>query len=121
MVELKALTRIGDGEVAQVLNYLKASSRERALLINFGSRKPPTRTARLVGSCASSREDVHITQRSRIWEQQAIDPKPTSFPGPIPSNTPQSRNLRNLRILISSPALNPKAYHALVRVNTAGI
>jgi len=38
VVALKALTRLGDAEVAQVSNYLKVSRRERALLINFGSR-----------------------------------------------------------------------------------
>ena len=37
-MELKALARLGDAELAQVLNYLKASSRQRALLINFGSK-----------------------------------------------------------------------------------
>jgi GxxExxY protein len=36
--ELKALTRVGDTESAQVLNYLKAARSERALLVNFGSR-----------------------------------------------------------------------------------
>ena len=38
IVELKALTRLGDSELAQVLNYLKAAHQERALLINFGSK-----------------------------------------------------------------------------------
>jgi GxxExxY protein len=37
IVELKALTGVGDTESAQVLNYLKAAHRERALLVNFGS------------------------------------------------------------------------------------
>jgi GxxExxY protein len=38
IVELKALARLGDGELAPVLNYLKASRRQRALLMNFGSK-----------------------------------------------------------------------------------
>ena len=38
IVELKALARLGDGELAQVLNYLKASRRKRALFMNFGSK-----------------------------------------------------------------------------------
>jgi GxxExxY protein len=59
IVELKALTRIGDSEVAQVLNYLKASRRERALLINFGSRS--LQHERLVWSVAGQGAESNPT------------------------------------------------------------
>jgi GxxExxY protein len=38
LVELKALAQNGGAEDSQVINYLKASSMKRALLINFGSK-----------------------------------------------------------------------------------
>jgi GxxExxY protein len=38
ILELKALGKVGDVEMAQVLNYLKASRQQRGLLINFGTR-----------------------------------------------------------------------------------
>ncbi|MCP4698511.1 MAG: GxxExxY protein [Gammaproteobacteria bacterium] len=37
IVELKAISAIGNVEKAQVLNYLKATGYKRALLLNFGA------------------------------------------------------------------------------------
>ena len=38
ILELKALGKVGDVEIAQILNCLKAGRQQRGLLINFGTR-----------------------------------------------------------------------------------
>ena len=52
IVELKALSQLSGTEESQVINYLKATSLQRALLINFGN--PTLQYKRLVLNLRSS-------------------------------------------------------------------
>ena len=57
LVELKALPRLSATEEAQVLNYLKATRLETALLINFGASSLEWKRLIASGNWRSSAED----------------------------------------------------------------
>jgi GxxExxY protein len=54
LVELKAIRAIGGSELAQTLNYLKASRLPKGLLINFGASSLEFRRVILSASRSSS-------------------------------------------------------------------
>ena len=56
LVELKVLQKFSGTEESQVINYLKASGQEKALLINFGARSLESK--RVVLSLRESVDDV---------------------------------------------------------------
>ena len=67
IVELKALTCISNVEISQVLNYLKATRKPKALLLNFGERS--LRVKRFVGQTAMPNQSFANTQFSLLTSQ----------------------------------------------------
>lgn len=60
IVEIKALDRLTTNEEAQILNYLRATTRELGVLINFGSRNK-------------------LEWERKIWTPETYLPKKSSF------------------------------------------
>ena len=71
VVELKALDAISNREVAQVLNYLRAATLEKALLLNFGATQLQFR--RLVRQRAAKGQDFSALSAC------SADPPPAVF------------------------------------------
>lgn len=69
LVELKALQAITGKEEAQVINYLKASGLQKALLINFGS--PSLQNKRLVLNLRKSAQSVDEKTDPQITQMNA--------------------------------------------------
>ncbi len=71
LVELKAMSKLSGKEEAQVLNYLRAAKRNRAMLINFGNSRLEYK--RLV------QKYVHIPRGETVnegeIEEKEIDPQ----------------------------------------------
>ena len=63
LVEVKALDQIGQLEITQVVNYLKAANRKRALLLNFGARSLQLR--RIVAGLPSNLDPLEALPRMK--------------------------------------------------------
>jgi GxxExxY protein len=62
LVEVKALSSLGNPEIAQTLNYLKAANLHRALLLNFGA--PRFQHRRIVRELPAAHDPVSGTVRA---------------------------------------------------------
>jgi GxxExxY protein len=62
LVEVKALSAIGNPEIAQTLNYLKAANLHRGLLLNFGA--PRFQYRRIVRELPAAHDPVTGTVRT---------------------------------------------------------
>jgi GxxExxY protein len=67
IVELKALTKLSSTEESQVINYLKATGYERALLINFGTTT--LQHKRLILSKSNLRKSAKSADRNNGGDQ----------------------------------------------------
>lgn len=69
IVELKAQSGLGDCDLAQVINYLKASGYSRALLINFG--QPKIQIRRLIVTTPPSHAGIDYDEAEQLEEATA--------------------------------------------------
>jgi GxxExxY protein len=73
LVELKALTRIEDVHLAQILNYLKAYRIEVGLLINFGSKSMEFKRVVLTKKSWATESRIKLFTRMTLIFDRALN------------------------------------------------
>ena len=72
LVELKAISKLGSVEDAQIVNYLKASHLPVSLLLNFGGRSLESK--RMVGEANQDFESVEsVKSVDKTFLQESVD------------------------------------------------